>query len=123
MANKKYIDQKQFESLCSIQCTQQEICEVLGVTDKTLTNWCKEIYSMPFSEVFKAKRSGGKASLRRKQWNLADKNAAMCIWLGKQYLGQKDNLDLNHSGDLGVNINVVSASFVKDKDKNGSSSK
>ncbi len=35
------IDKKVFESLCAIQCTQQEICGVLDVDDKTLTSWCK----------------------------------------------------------------------------------
>lgn len=96
---KKELSQKQFEALCAIQCTEEEICDVLGVTDKTLTNWCKETYGKRFSEVFRMKRQGGKASLRRTQWKLAQKNTAMAIWLGKQYLGQKepdrnDNLNL-----------------------------
>ena len=39
---RKEIKQSQFESLCAIQCTEEEICDVLGVTDKTLTRWCKE---------------------------------------------------------------------------------
>lgn len=29
-------------------------------------------------------------SLRRMQWKLAEKNNSMAIFLGKQYLGQKD---------------------------------
>ena len=33
----KEIDKEQFEKLCEIQCTRDEICEVLDVTDKTLT--------------------------------------------------------------------------------------
>ena len=41
---KKVINQKQFESLCAIQCTQEEICNVLDVCDETLTRWCKEVY-------------------------------------------------------------------------------
>lgn len=28
--------------------------------------------------------------MRRNQWKLAEKNAAMAIFLGKQYLGQSD---------------------------------
>ena len=40
---KKVINQKQFESLCAIQCTQEEICNVLDVCDETLTRWCKEV--------------------------------------------------------------------------------
>lgn len=87
---KKKINKKTFESLCAIQCTEDEICDVLEVTDKTLSKWCKETYGASFSEVFKVKRAGGHASLRRTQWNLAKKNTAMAIWLGKQYLGQHE---------------------------------
>lgn len=90
---KKNIDQKQFESLCGLQCTLEEICGWFGITDKTLNSWCKKTYSKTFSEVFKEKRSTGKISLRRHQWRLAEKNANMAIWLGKQYLGQKDQVE------------------------------
>lgn len=86
----KEISQKQFESLCAIQCTEEEICAVLDVDDKTLTNWCKKTYNKSFSEVFREKRQGGKASLRRNQWKLSETNPTMAIFLGKQYLGQKD---------------------------------
>ena len=90
---RKIIDQKQFEGLCAIQCTQEEICAVLSCDEVTLNKWCKETYGCGFSQVFRQKRQGGKASLRRKQWNLAETNATMAIWLGKQYLDQKDNVD------------------------------
>ena len=89
---KKKISQKQFESLCAIQCTKEEICNVLDVTEKTLNNWCKEIYGTSFSLVFKQKRALGKASLRRNQWKLAEKgNSTMQIWLGKQILNQSES--------------------------------
>ena len=89
---KKKISQKQFESLCAIQCTKEEICHVLGVTEKTLNNWCKETYGVGFSLVFSKKRALGKASLRRNQWKLAEKgNSTMQIWLGKQILKQSES--------------------------------
>lgn len=87
---RKEIDQKQFENLCGLQCTKEEICGWFDVTDKTLENWCKRTYRSGFSEVFRQKRGLGKISLRRHQWRLAEKNANMAIWLGKQYLGQTD---------------------------------
>lgn len=34
---------------------------------------------------------GLRIQLRRNQLALSEKNAAMAIWLGKQYLGQSDN--------------------------------
>ena len=89
---KKKISQKQFESLCAIQCTKEEICDVLDVTEKTLNNWCKETYGVGFSLVFSQKRALGKASLRRNQWKLAEKgNSTMLIWLGKQILKQSES--------------------------------
>jgi len=92
-----FIDQKQFEALCGIQCTQEEICSVLDCNPDTLNSWCKEHYGNSFSKVFKEKRQGGKASLRRMQWKLAEKNATMGIWLGKQYLDQTDKLETNNT--------------------------
>jgi hypothetical protein len=35
-------------------------------------------------------------SLRRTQFKLAEKNPTMAIWLGKQYLGQRDNIEVEH---------------------------
>lgn len=93
------IDKKQFENLCGLQCTLEEICGWFGVTDKTLDSWCKRTYHASFSEVFKQKRGLGKISLRRSQWRLAEKSATMAIWLGKQYLGQRDQVDVNMSGN------------------------
>ena len=96
---RKEIDQKQFENLCGLQCTLEEICDWFGVTDQTLNSWCKRTYSESFSEVFRQKRSTGKISLRRSQWRLAEKNASMAIWLGKQYLGQKDIVEVGVEKD------------------------
>lgn len=81
-----------FENLCSIQCTKEEICAVLEVSEKTLNSWCNSEYGKNFSLVFSKKREYGKSSLRRTQWKLADKNPTMAIWLGKQYLGQRDKI-------------------------------
>lgn len=78
------------DKLCAIQCTGEEIASVLGVNYDTLNLRIKETYSQSFSDYFKSKSGAGKASLRRTQFELAKKNAAMCIWLGKQYLGQRE---------------------------------
>ena len=87
---KKIIDQTQFEKLCALQCTHEEICGFFNVQDDTLNRWCKDTYGCTFSEIFKQKRVGGMISLRRSQFKLAEKSAAVSIWLGKQYLGQRD---------------------------------
>ena len=97
---KKNIDKKSFEAMCAFQCTLEEICAFLDVTDKTLNTWCKKEYGATFSVVFKQKRELGKMSLRRKQWALADKSAPMAIFLGKQYLGQKDTIEVEDRESL-----------------------
>ena len=88
------IKQEMFESLCAIQCTKEEICAVLDVSDKTLDKWCKTNYGEGFSEIANKKREMGKSSLRRNQWKQAEKNPTMAIWLGKQYLKQRDNVEV-----------------------------
>ena len=64
------INQKYFENLCKLQCTEK--------------------YGDIFSAVYKKHAEAGKISLRRNQFNLSKTNATMAIWLGKQYLGQRD---------------------------------
>ena len=93
---RKEIDQEQFEKLCAMQCTKDEICGFFDdIDEKTLTGWCKRTYGEGFSDVFKKKSAKGKISLRRYQFELAKRNATMAIWLGKQYLGQRDEVEID----------------------------
>ena len=88
----KEFDQKNFEGLCQIQCTEEEICQFFGCSEKTLNKWCREKYGANFSQVFREKRGVGKISLRRAQYQAAiNGNASLLIWLGKQYLGQSES--------------------------------
>ena len=92
-------DIKQFQDLVGLGCTQEEICWFFrDDTGKpanidTLTRWCKRHFKMTFQEYF---RQNGfmalKIKLRRNQFKLSEKSAAMAIWLGKNYLDQKDNV-------------------------------
>lgn len=88
------LDKETFEMLCGLQCTQTEIATAMHTSPDTLARWCKREYGVGFAEVFSQKRENGKISLRRKQWQLAEKSATMAIWLGKQYLNQRDNVEL-----------------------------
>lgn len=99
---RKEIDKKQFENLCGLQCTKEEICGFFEITDKTLENWCRRTYKAGFSDVFRQKRGKGKISLRRNQFRLAETNATMAIWLGKQYLNQKDYQEVEHVGGVTI---------------------
>lgn len=93
------IDRQQFEKLCSIQCTLEEIASWFKCSNDTIERWCKRELDMSFAEAFKKYSANGKISLRRIQFKLAEKSAAMAIFLGKQYLGQKDNYDVNVAND------------------------
>lgn len=104
---RKEIDQTQFENLCGLQCTLEEICGWFDVTDKTLDGWCKRTYHASFSEVFRQKRGAGKISLRRSQWRLAKKNATMAIFLGKQFLGQRDSVDVAVTDAKGIALDEL----------------
>lgn len=90
------IDQKQFENLCKMQCTELEIMSWFEVSKDTLIRWCKNIYGVDFATIYSQKKEGGKIALRRYQLQLAEKNPTMAIWLGKQYLGQKDNIEVKN---------------------------
>ena len=90
---KKYIDQVQFEKLCAMQCTLEEICAWFNVQDDTLNSWCKRTYKKTFSEVFKQKRGLGKISLRRSGFELAQHNPAVHIFYAKNFLGMTDKIE------------------------------
>ena len=109
------IDQTAFEKLCALQCTRNEICSWFNVTDKTLSRWCEKTYGEGFSATYEKKRENGRISLRRAQFRLAEKSATMAIFLGKQILGQKDNVDLNvnKKEDIGVEIKSLSVHAIK----------
>lgn len=88
------LDYNLIEKLATIQCTQEEIASVVGVHRSTL------LRDKEFCNIYKKGQESGKMSLRRMQWKLADKgNATMAIWLGKQYLGQKDKSELSGDGN------------------------
>lgn len=85
------IDYEQVAKLGAIMCTQEEIASILGCSVDTLQR------DSEFSGIYKKALDNGKMSLRRKQFKLAEKNPTMAIWLGKQYLGQRDIQDVRTS--------------------------
>ncbi|GEM_PF-1996093 len=82
-------------NMIRIQCTQVEICNIFGVTDKTLNVALEKAGEPGFSELYKKHQDEGRMSLRRSQWKSATENLnpTMLIWLGKQVLDQSDKID------------------------------
>lgn len=95
------IDEEQFKKLCALQCTLKEIASWFKCSEDTIENWCKRTFvdedgkPRGFSDVYKTYSADGKISLRRFQFKQAEKSATMAIWLGKQWLGQRDHLDMD----------------------------
>lgn len=85
------IDKTQFETLCSMMCTEEEIAGFFSCSVDTIERFCKREYGATFAETYKIHSAKGKISLRRNQFKIAEKSAAMAIFLGKNYLGQSDN--------------------------------
>ena len=94
------IDKNQFEKLCGIQCTQEEIAGFFSCSTDTIERWCEREYDQKFAEVFRQKRGLGRISLRRSQFRMAEHSASMAIWLGKQYLDQKDHIEYKDTSAL-----------------------
>lgn len=96
-------DVRQFKQLCGIMCTRAEVCEIMDIDPKTLnklidTNLRGEPWRenrrtrLTFEEAFKHYSAQGRASIRRKQFEVAmDGDRQMLMWLGKQYLGQRED--------------------------------
>lgn len=104
---KKKIDYEIVSSLAEIFCTQEEIAAVLNLSISTLKR------DDEFRTIYKKGIDVAKSSLRRKQFKLADTNAAMAIFLGKNYLGQKDHheeLDDKKPYTADFNFTIVNAS-------------
>jgi len=101
---KRKIEWAKFEKLCAVLCTKFEIASILNVCEDTLDSRVKDHYKNDFSTVYKQFASNGTCSLRRNQFVLSQTNASMSIWLGKQWLGQKDNDDRkdNYANDASI---------------------
>lgn len=90
------IDYEEVKKLASIMCTQEEISSFLGCSVDTLQRDSK------FCGIYKNGIDNGKMSLRRVQYAKAKSgNVTMLIWLGKQYLNQRDRQEIKTtiSGD------------------------
>ena len=107
------IDYAVVEKLALLQCTEAEISEYLGISVRTLQR------NKEFCRIYKKGQKDGHSSLRRLQWKVANgdykvktitytnkdgssrteevyaqPSPVMLIWLGKQYLEQKDKTEL-----------------------------
>ena len=80
------IDGETVLKLSRLHCTMQEMAHFFDCHVDTLRD--------NFSKEIDKGRSEGNISLRRKQWQMAveNGNVVMLIWLGKQMLGQRNEI-------------------------------
>jgi hypothetical protein len=90
------INLAELEKLSAMQCTDEEIAGWFGVSTRTIERRRK---SRVFAETIERGKAKGRISMRRAQLRMLENGSAtMGIWLGKQYLGQSDEFDINTPG-------------------------
>ncbi len=91
----KPIDYDAIMHWMDLGATAEEIAGSFRISVSTLDTRLKEKFNKNFSELKETVCGPAKISLRRNQFNLTKTNAAMAIWLGKQWLGQKEGEERN----------------------------
>ncbi len=120
---------EEVQHFASIHATADEIAGALGIARKTLFVHCLEENGCALGEYLDRYASPRKIALRRLQFETANggqvavaktithkdgsvekqetylpPNPALQIWLGKQYLGQVDKVEVPHSGEITLRI-------------------
>ena len=107
----KFINHNQFEKLCEIQCTLEDIAQWFQCSSDTIERWCKRQYKHDFADCVKRFSTGGKISLRRRMFKASEKSITMQIWLSKQHLGMRDFMyedkDEGEQKDQQITINYT----------------
>ena len=80
----RVVDVEQLKKLCEINCTNQEIAYILGVSLPCLAQ---------YQQIISEARSYGKASLKRRMWQAAmeEGSVPMMIFLAKNMLAYTDD--------------------------------
>lgn len=98
----------EIERLAKLQCTYEEAGSFFGISGSAFS---RLLQKDDRAQTAWARGSGkGRVSLRRKQTRLAGSNAAMAIWLGKQYLKQDEVIKQEVSGKDGGPIETTDMS-------------
>ena len=89
---RKEIDPSKVRYMAEIGCSEPEIAKLLGCTDRLLR--------LRFHDVLELGWAQRNYNLRKLQYEIAKKHSTgMAIWLGKQWLGQKERPELSDQRD------------------------
>ena len=112
---KSEIDLDELEKLCAMQCTDQEIASILGVSTRTIERRRKVQH---FREAMERGKAKGRVSVRRNLFRLATSgNLGANIFLAKNLLGYKDVVSNQHSGPEGGPIEMSFADVLRERKK------
>lgn len=93
------IDWEEFEKLCQIQCTAEEVAFWFNCSVDTIERNVRRRYKSTFAEIFAQKSVRGKVALRRTLFQIALKgNLGALIWLSKNHLNMSEKVRTEHSG-------------------------
>lgn len=84
MAHQRELDRRQFESLCGMQCSAEELCGWFGCDEAALNTWCVDTYGEDFRSAFDRLAMMGRIVLRGEQVAAAKKNVSMARHLEAQ---------------------------------------
>lgn len=87
MAHQRELDRRQFESLCGMQCSVEELYGWFGCDEATLNTWCVDTYGEDFRSAFDRLAMMGRIAPRRDQVAAAKKNVSMARHLEAQRAG------------------------------------
>lgn len=88
------IDWNKVAAFCMAGCSGATIAHELGITADTLYNRCQQEQQQDFSAFRSRHVMRGDDVLRLKQFEVArNGDVAMLKWLGKNRLGQRDNVE------------------------------
>lgn len=91
----KEIDWNKIDSMFSAGCNIEQTAAAIGCSRDCLYARCLKEKNTSLSAYHQEKRSKGDALIHEAQYQkaLEDKNPTMLIWLGKQRLNQKEDVD------------------------------
>ena len=103
------IDEKMFDTAIQLPLIKSDICSLVGnCSEDTLERYCKERFGLRFAELQEQKRQNFRKNILGKQYELAMKgDRVMLIWLGKQYLGQREKQEIVGDADKPLTIAYV----------------
>jgi hypothetical protein len=102
------IDWAKVDQYLKAQCNGTGIAGIIGVSPDTLYRKCIEDNKTNFEAYSRQKKSEGQEQLRAKQFLTAQEgNVTMQIWLGKQYLDQRDRQEWTGKDGAPLIKNVI----------------